>query len=362
MHTTKKFCWYSIRALILATLVSCSSTPEQESSPVEIKPAPQPRVPINMSTQQLSKPAPEAPLEIRAVDAPYKAPAQTDEALNAPAQTDEAPNALIKLCEELGSKLGSVSIDDCLQQQLIHSNLSVEGRSLAYRDFPPLAGKSPLGRVLVIGGIHGDEYSSVSILFKWMQILDVQHAGLFHWRFIPTMNPDGLLRKKSQRQNHNGVDLNRNFPTADWEEYAVAHWRSKTHSNPRRYPGPAPASEPETQWLVDQIAAFKPDVIISMHAPYHLVDYDGPLTAPNKLGGLYLRDLGVFPGSMGNYAGLDLDLPIVTVELKSAGIMPSRQEVDTIWSDLVRWLRGQLSTQISESESSDHVSESNFGQ
>ena len=63
-----------------------------------------------------------------------------------------------------------------------------------------------------------------------------------------------------------------------------------------------------------------------MHAPYHLVDYDGPPTAPDKLGSLYLRDLGVFPGSLGNYAGLDLEVPIVTVELDSAGIMPSSTE------------------------------------
>jgi hypothetical protein len=216
--------------------------------------------------------------------------------------------------------------------------------------------------VLVIGGIHGDEFSSVSILFKWMRILDEHHSGLFYWRFIPTTNPDGLLRKKSQRQNHNGVDLNRNFPTTAWEKHAIAHWRNKTHSNPRRYPGSAPASEPETKWLVNQIDTFKPDVIISMHAPYHLVDYDGPPTAPDKLGSLYLRDLGVFPGSLGNYAGLDLEVPIVTVELDSAGIMPSAQNINTMWSDLIRWLRDQLSTQVSENETNDDVSELTFGQ
>ena len=352
MHTTKKFCRHVIRVFLLAMLVACSSTPEQEGSPIELEPVLQPSAPVKISTQQLSEPTPEEPLNIRAVDVPY----------TVPAQTDESHIASTKLCEEIGSKLGSVSIGDCLQQQLTHSNLSVEGRSLSYRDFPPLAGKPPLGRVLVIGGIHGDEFSSVSILFKWMRILDEHHSGLFHWRFIPTTNPDGLLRKKSQRQNHNGVDLNRNFPTTDWEAHAIARWRDKTDSNPRRYPGLTPASEPETKWLVNQIDTFKPDVIISMHAPYHLVDYDGPRAAPNKLGSLYLRDLGVFPGSLGNYAGLDLDVPIVTVELKSAGIMPSRQEIATIWSDLVRWLRGQLSTQVPENETSDDVSELTFGQ
>ncbi|MFT6436903.1 MAG: hypothetical protein ACJAVI_004977 [Candidatus Azotimanducaceae bacterium] len=268
----------------------------------------------------------------------------------------------IKLCQEIGSKLGSVSIDDCLQQQLIHSELTIQGRSLAYREYPPLAGREPLGKVLVIGGIHGDEFSSVSVLFKWMNILNEHHSGLFHWRFVPALNPDGLLRKKSQRQNHNGVDLNRNFPTTDWEEHALTHWRNKTHKNPRRNPGETPASEPEVKWLVQQISIFKPDIIISIHAPYHLVDYDGPPTAPNKLGSLYLRDLGVFPGSLGNYAGIDLNVPIVTVELKSAGIMPPEKEIDAMWSDLVRWLRDQLSAKFSDYETSEDDSELSLGQ
>jgi hypothetical protein len=200
-----------------------------------------------------------------------------------------------------------------------------------------------LGRVLVIGGIHGDEFSSVSVLIKWMKILDKNHSGLFHWRFVPTANPDGLLHHKSQRQNQNGVDLNRNFPTSDWTGNALAYWEHKTNRNPRRHPGPNQASEPETQWLVKQISEFNPDAIISLHAPYHLVDYDGPPTAPAFLGGLSLRKLGVYPGSLGNYAGIDLEMPIVTVELKSAGIMPRKTEIDGMWRDLVRWLRGQLS-------------------
>lgn len=258
------------------------------------------------------------------------------------------PNPVISLCQEIGTKLGSVSITDCLNQQLTHSSYSAEHRSLAYKDFPPLSGRAPMGRVLVIGGIHGDEFSSVSMIFRWMGKLDQFHSGMFHWRFVPSSNPDGLLKSKSQRQNVNGVDLNRNFPTADWETQAHSFWATDSLKNPRRYPGPSSASEPETQWLVNQIEVFKPDVIISMHAPYHLVDYDGPPKAPENLGSLYLRKLGVFPGSLGNYAGIDLNMPIVTVELQSAGIMPSKGEIDQMWRDLITWLRGQLSTAQSD--------------
>jgi len=252
----------------------------------------------------------------------------------------------VQLCEQLGAKLGSVSVEECLMHNLVHSAFSTDKRSMAFKDYPPLAEREPLGKVLVIGGIHGDEFSSVSVIIKWMHILDQHHSGLFHWRFVPTANPDGLLKSKSQRQNLNGVDLNRNFPTADWDTKALENWKHKPHQNPRRHPGHKQASELETQWLVKQIDEFKPDVIISMHAPLHLVDYDGPPSAPDKLGGLYLHRVGVYPGSLGNYAGVDLQMPIVTVELKAAGIMPGKNEINRMWRDLVGWLRGQLAASI----------------
>jgi len=254
------------------------------------------------------------------------------------------PDPTVELCRELGNKLGSVSVEDCLSQNLTHSAYTIAKRSLAFKDYFPKQDRESLGRVLVIGGIHGDEYSSVSVIIKWMKILNENHSGLFHWRFVPTANPDGLLSVKSKRQNSNGVDLNRNFPTVDWREKATLHWEQNTHRNPRRHPGPDQASELETQWLVKQIKEFEPDVIVSLHAPYHLIDYDGPPTAPKVLGGLSLRRLGVYPGSLGNYAGIDLKIPIVTVELKSAGIMPAKKEVDRMWRDLVQWLRRQLSS------------------
>lgn len=250
----------------------------------------------------------------------------------------------IELCRELGEKLSSVNESECLQQKLLADNAkSALGRALAVKDFGPIDAREPLGKVLVIGGIHGDEFSSVSVVFKWMEILRIHHSGLFDWRFIPVGNPDGLLRSESQRQNANGVDLNRNFPTSDWSTNAREYWINKAERRARRYPGEFANSEPETQWLVSQIEHFQPDVIVSMHAPYHLVDYDGPPRAPDQLGSLYLRRLGVYPGSLGNYAGVDLNIPVVTVELASAGIMPSEGEISDMWDDLVGWLRTKLS-------------------
>ena len=249
------------------------------------------------------------------------------------------------LCTAIGNKLGSVSINDCLRQSMTHTHYSVNSLPIGYKIYPPLNNKPALGRVLLMGGIHGDEYSAVSILFKWMDKLNQYHSGLFHWHVIPLLNPDGLLKKKSQRQNANGVDLNRNFPSTDWDELALRYWEKRTYKNPRRYPGPSAMSEPETQWFVEVIEKFKPDAIIAVHAPHRLVDYDGPQKAPSRLGALRLRQLGTYPGSLGNYAGVDLELPVVTVELASAGIMPSDKEISRMWIDLVRWLKREVPKQ-----------------
>lgn len=245
-----------------------------------------------------------------------------------------------ELCKEIGNKLGSVSTKDCLQQELTHSGINSPNlRPLAFKTYPPLINKKPLGKVLLMGGIHGDEYSAISILFKWMDKLNQYHSGLFHWKVVPLMNPDGLLHfDKAQRQNTNGVDLNRNFPSADWDKLAHDYWVNRTKKNPRRYPGVSAMSEIETKWFVDIIKHFEPDVIIAVHAPHRLVDYDGPRNAPKNLGKLQLRQLGTYPGSLGNYAGVDLNIPIVTIELPSAGSMPNKNEISSMWVDLIRWL------------------------
>ncbi|MGY8815480.1 MAG: M14 family murein peptide amidase A [Gammaproteobacteria bacterium] len=215
---------------------------------------------------------------------------------------------------------------------------SANNSSLLFKEYPPLSSRKPMARVLLLGGIHGDEYSSVSIVFKWLKTLDQFHSGLFHWHIVPLVNPDGLLRDGSTRTNANGVDLNRNFPISDWNNTALSYWTNQANKSVRKYPGPNAISEPETRLVVDEINKFNPDVIISVHAPHGVVDYDGPENGPYKLGRLYLNLLGTYPGSLGNYAGLQRQIPVVTIELPYAGIMPTPTEISDIWRDLVRWL------------------------
>ena len=254
-------------------------------------------------------------------------------------------------CRKIARKLGSVKLDDCKGKDFrATGGVSVEGSPIIYKEYPPVGQREPIGRVLMIGGIHGDEYSSISIMFNWMRTLNKHHSGLFHWRIVPLMNPDGLLRKKPQRMNANGVDLNRNFPTPNWKAESEKYWVQRTQRNPRRYPGQLPLSEPESQWLAHEIETFKPDVIVAVHAPYGILDFDGPRQeAPKRLGHLHLNVLGTYPGSLGNYAGIQKEIPVVTIELPYAGIMPTAAQISSIWTDLVGWLRNNMNRKNSAS-------------
>ncbi|MDR2164390.1 MAG: succinylglutamate desuccinylase/aspartoacylase family protein [Zoogloeaceae bacterium] len=249
-------------------------------------------------------------------------------------------------CDALEKRLKSVDARFC-QQQNLHPDKrrSVGGHPLMMLDAAPAKSASarrPV-RILLIGGLHGDELTSVSIVFRWLRFLDEPLSRAHHWRIAPLANPDGLFARPPKRMNGNGVDLNRNFPTPDWAQNALPYWQRRTQKDPRRFPGNKAMSEPETQWLCAEIDAFKPDVIISVHAPYGVLDYDGAAPPPpHRLGRLNLNQLGVYPGSLGNFGGIFRDIPVVTIELTNATTMPSPEEQRRIWNDMLGWIQERL--------------------
>jgi protein MpaA len=248
-------------------------------------------------------------------------------------------NELPRWCKAISPRLSRLPLEACLRSALqAGQGRSVRGVPLWVRDIVPAEGAARL-RALVIGGIHADEKASINLAFDWLERAgqDPSDARGVHWRIVPLLNPDGLLRKPATRTNGRGVDLNRNFPTADWERDAQRYWLRRTGKDPRRYPGPRAMSEPETRWLIEQIEQFKPQLIVAIHAPYGLLDFDGPPPPPSKLGSLHLDQIGVYPGSLGNYGGLMLGVPVITVELKNAERV-ARQETQAIWTDLLRWM------------------------
>lgn len=246
-------------------------------------------------------------------------------------------------CDYLGGRLRSVTAADCRTQGFVASSQATpQGNALVYRDIEA-AKTGPEAqaarRILVIGGIHGDELTSISIVFRWLELIQQPEEANYRWRVIPLANPDGLKAQPSTRVNGRKVDLNRNFQTPDWDKDAETYWVKRTGRDPRRFPGKAAGSEVETLWLQAQIDEYKPDLIISVHAPYNLLDYDGPVPKPMRFGRLILNQLGVYPGSLGNYAGLHKQIPVITIELPNATSMPSQREQLDMWSDMQTWIK-----------------------
>jgi protein MpaA len=203
----------------------------------------------------------------------------------------------------------------------------------------------PPVRILLLGGIHGDELTASAVVFQWMQWMKTAPAQDFYWSVVPVVNPDGLLAAKPKRVNARGVDLNRNFPTPDWQQDAHRYWAKATGSDPRRFPGTAPLSEPETRWVNEEMNRFQPQVIISVHAPFGVLDFDGPAPVPHRFGRLVFNRVGVYPGSLGNYSGLHKNVPVITIELPNARTMPSDAEVRRIWQDMLTWIEHNVPQQ-----------------
>ena len=187
-------------------------------------------------------------------------------------------------------------------------------------------------------GVHGDETTTIKFCFDLIDTLLVKPPAYFHDKLVvvvPLVNPDGFFADAPSRTNHRGVDINRNFPTNDWNKSALKLWDKKFKKNKRRFPGHHAMSEPETVFHVNIIKRYKPTKIVSLHSPLSFVDYDGPgdfKKDTNKVGteasNLLLQmsesskkfrisNYPFFPGSLGNWAGNERDIPTYTLELPS---------------------------------------------
>jgi protein MpaA len=173
-------------------------------------------------------------------------------------------------------------------------------------------GKKLINCGLIIGVVHGDEPQGKFIIEEYLK---TAKSDLL---FIPCLNPDGMDLKR--RTNLNGVDLNRNFPTENWgqNQGENATCNDKTTDY---WGGDFPASEIETQFVIDTIEKYKPSVILTIHSPYKVVNYDGPAKdisqEISRIIGYPAEDSIGYPtpGSFGNWAGVERNIPTITLEL-----------------------------------------------
>ena len=226
---------------------------------------------------------------------------------------------LVSLCEESLSRLPGDAHAKKLRELCETADqykecVSEQGKPIFHIDFQGKKDSKAGQKILVFALIHGDESESGTLARTWSErLLDLDSRNT--WRVIPILNPDGWT--KGTRQNSNGVDVNRNFPTQDWDKAALERWMKKEKKDPRRFPGEKPASEAETRCAMKHINEFNPDFIVSLHTPYGVLDFDGPQVVFPLFPKLPWTMLGNFPGSLGRYMWKDNQVPVLTIELRS---------------------------------------------
>lgn len=178
-------------------------------------------------------------------------------------------------------------------------------------------------RIYVLGGLHGDQPEGPQVAARLPAALlpaIVGPAGeRATIRIVRDANPDGTAL--NQRGNTRGVDLNRNFPTKDF----------RSESLPGRLQGPRPASELETTALLEDLKAFKPDLVIVFRtAPAGrgpVVNFDGPgLTraydfasaarAEDPRWRVSTDKSFINPGSIDSLVARDMNKPVLSVEFR----------------------------------------------
>ena len=158
-------------------------------------------------------------------------------------------------------------------------------------------------KILIIGVFHWNEWQGEYFINSYLKNSKEPKKNEVY--YIPRLN------NNTERKNKRGVDLNRNFPTKNW---------IKSENNDY-FGGEKPNSEIETRFLVDLIDKNDFSAIVTLHAPYKVINYDGPaLELAQKIQKFInykiTSDIGYpTPGSFGTYCGIERNIPTITLEI-----------------------------------------------
>lgn len=253
---------------------------------------------------------------------------------------------IVEVKDELKNKFGvsgnsawSMQSRTTCQQTFSIGN-SVQGRSIIGYSFGNGSTK-----ILYVGGMHGDEKSSVYTLNSFIDDLERNYSSIPADKtviVIPNTNPDGFA--SSSRVNINSVDLNRNFPTYDWTSGVYM---------PRDVflefgGGLAPLSEPESAALASYTRSLSPRVALTFHATGRAV-FANDAGDSKAIADIYAQNSGFtsysnadsdtffsYPttGEYEDWLRDGLNLPGLLVELAGVGGNEFYRQKPALWSML----------------------------
>lgn len=200
---------------------------------------------------------------------------------------------------------------------------SVQGRSIVAYSFG-----SGSKTILMTGGIHGSEPSSVTTLqafVGWLRANAYRIPSDKRIVVVPNTNPDGIAM--GTRYNARNVNLGRNFPTKNWS--------ASIDTASGRLPkggGTSAGSEPEAKALIRLTRQLRPRLEVSYHA-------QGSLVGANKygdsvrIGNIYAQTVGygtmyynaedvmgyAMTGEYEDWMGEEMNIPAILIELPSHG-------------------------------------------
>lgn len=191
----------------------------------------------------------------------------------------------------------------------------------------------------LMAGTHGDEVEGVYVLQQLFTWLKEEHAlEELPIVVLPILNPDGY--RASSRVNSHAVDLNRNYPTANW----TGEFKKESNN-----PGPGPLSEPENVYLDKLFNKFPPGFIITFHSWKPILNYNDDaqdvadyLSSYNEYP--VTGDIGYpTPGSLGTYAPEKYNAPVLTFECP---VLNKEISLKQIWEENQEGLKSLIQSDL----------------
>ncbi|WP_346836839.1 murein tripeptide amidase MpaA [Microbulbifer sp. SAOS-129_SWC] len=210
------------------------------------------------------------------------------------------------------------------------------GAPLLYFPAQVSAGASPPG--IVMAGTHGDEVSAVVALSCALRTLPAER--LCH-HVILAVNPDGC--QLGLRANAHGVDLNRNFATANWQaDGTVYRWNSAAEARDVRLStGSSAGSEAETRALTGLLERLKPHWVVTIHDPLACIEDPHDSALGRWLAERFqlplVTDVGyATPGSFGTWCA-ERQLHCITAEFPPISADAASEDYLDALIDLLTW-------------------------